>query len=137
MEQVVVITVFAICAAICVKILVVSYLMTVAAVDTKNALLVAESAAESYKAFSGDLEQVAEVFGGPAVVVTATGYDFESLLLFFDSSWQPVDELDASFVLRLDNNSDEPLINFADITVSRLNADELISLTVAVRGNEQ
>ncbi|MDR0273537.1 MAG: hypothetical protein LBI27_09500 [Clostridiales bacterium] len=58
MEQIVVITVFAICAAVCVKILSLSFIMTDDAVVTRNALLAAENAAESFKAFSGDLERV-------------------------------------------------------------------------------
>ena len=126
MEQLIVIAVFAICASVCVKILSVSYLMTVEAVSTRNALLVAESAAESHKAFAGDTVRIAEILGGWARDGTVTVY--------YDSNWQPVSEAYAFFVLRLVRSvADTPII-FADISVSTmLTGDELVSLTTAVR----
>ena len=128
MEQIVVIAVFAICAAVCVKILVVSYIMTVDAVDTRNALLAAESAAESHKAFAGDVERIADILSG------SSGGD--TVRVFYDSYWQPGGEYGAYFVLYLvRRNAAQPVI-FADITVSRtLDDNELISLTAAARGS--
>ena len=124
MEQIIVITVFALCAAICIRILVESYLMTTNAVDTKNALLAAESAAESHKAFSGDIERIAAVLGGSA--------EDGRLYVYFDSSWQPGSDIDASFVLRLTRT--ESAVIVSDIAVSRIACgSELISLTVAAR----
>jgi len=136
MEQVVVIAVFAVCAAVCVKILVVSYLMTVDAVDTKNALLVAESAAESYKAFSGDIGKAAEALGGGRFYLSDYGF----VTVYFDGNWQPSSAEEASFVLYLAENDSEPLVMFADISVGRVTSgeepvDELISLRTALRRN--
>jgi len=129
MEQIVVITVFAICAAICVYILVISFLMTSSAVDTKSALLVAESAAESYKAFSGDMDRVAEILNGSA--------NAGSVLVYFDSSWQPSGPENASFVLLLTERDLESYALLSDISVSRIiTGDELINLTVATRRGE-
>ena len=50
MEQLIAIAVFAICAAVCVKILFVAHQKTVDAVDTRYALIIAENAAEIFKA---------------------------------------------------------------------------------------
>jgi len=131
MEQIIVITVFAICAAVCVKILVVSYLMTVDAVDTKHALIAAESMAESYKAFAGNTAMVAEIIGGSA----GGSYTDGTVTVYFDSNWQPHYEAYAVFVLQLTKRISEPGITLSDITVNRaVTGDELISLTVAVRG---
>jgi len=130
-EQIIVIAVFAFCAAVCVNIIVSSYLMTVNAVDTRNALTVAESAAESFKAFEGDTERVFRLLGEPD-----SGYATHNVLvIYYDANWQPSRESDASFVLRLttvvDNGS---AVVFASISVIKIDDGvELISLTVAAR----
>ena len=132
MELLVVVTVFAVCAAICVKILAVSHLMTTNAVDTRNALLVAESAAESHKAFGGDTARLAEILNG-----YANGAD--TVRVFYCSDWQPGSIENADFILELITHSaDNTAVIFADITVSRVvTGDELISLTAAVRRAQQ
>ena len=61
MEQLVVILVFAICAAVTVRIFVGSFLMAENAKHMKNALLIAESVAEVYKATDGDLTEMLKV----------------------------------------------------------------------------
>jgi type II secretory pathway pseudopilin PulG len=107
-EQIIVIAVFAVCAAVCVKILTVSFLMTENAVDTRNALAVAESAAESFKAFNGDVERVFEIMSG----------DVDGFNLYIDVR-------------------EEMYVLFADIKVTKIDTDnELVSLTVAVRRGE-
>jgi len=116
MEQIVVIAVFSLCAAICVKIMAVSYLMTVNAVDTKNALLIAESAAESYKA----------------------GVQSKSISVYYDSNWNTCDEANAIFVLHLIEHELEFSILLADIAVNKIITNEkLVNLTVAARRGEQ
>jgi len=126
MEQLIVIAVFAICAAVCVKILAVSYLMTVNAVDTRNALLAAESAAESHKAFRGDGDRIAEIMGGEVRGNT--------VVVYYDSNWVISCETYAAFVLQLTKSTDDALVIFADISVSRIiTGDELVSFTAAVR----
>ena len=129
MEQVIVITVFAVCAAICARILVASYLMTTTAVDTKNALFIAESTAESYKAFAGNTAQVAELIGN-----ANSNHNNHMLVVYFDTYWQPTQESYASFVLHLQKRDAHPLVMVSDITVSRVaTGDELVQLTVATR----
>ena len=128
MEQIVVIAVFAFCAAVCVRILAESYSMTVDAVDTKNALLAAESAAESHKAFNGDVGRIADILNGSAE-------SDSSVLVYFDSFWQPTFAEQASFVLHLIQT--ESAVIYSDITVSRiLCGKELVSLTVAARRSQ-
>ena len=134
MEQLVVIAVFAICAAVCVYILVISHLMTVDSVDTRNALLVAESAAESYKAFNGDTGRVAEV-----LFDNNLGQFFpDGVVVYYCSDWRPASEALAAFVLRLEKGDVVSSVQLADITVSRiLTDDELVNLTVGVRRTGQ
>ena len=127
MEQIIVITIFAICAAVCVKILVVSFLMTVDAVDTKNALLAVESAAESHKAFAGDNSSIARILGGH--------YNDYGVIVYFNCDWQSIDIAeDASFVLHLYRYREEPALILSDIFVTRVaSGDQLVSITTAVR----
>ena len=135
MEQLVVIAVFAICAAVCVYILAISYLMTVDSVDTRNALLVAESAAESHKAFGGDLNQIAGIMYGHDALTDSLFQD--GLRIYYCSDWQLVNRDLADFVLHLEHTAVESSVLLADITVSRLlTGDELVRLTVGVRRAE-
>lgn len=105
--------------------------MTVEAVDTKNALLIAESVAESYKAFAGVAEKTAETFGGTVLEDSIN----KIVSIYYDNNWQPCGETEAVFILHLMvNNINESSVLFADIAVSRVTTnDELISLTVAAR----
>ena len=131
MEQLVVIAVFAICAAVCVFILAASFLMTTDSIATRNALLKAESAAESYKAFNGDAGRVS------ALLNTSTGGQVGGNLMtiYYDENWQPTGS-DPYFVLRLESGvaGSTSLVSLADVSVTRLNTGaELVNLTVGVR----
>ncbi|MCL2386598.1 MAG: hypothetical protein FWC89_03510 [Defluviitaleaceae bacterium] len=119
MEQLVVIAVFAICAAVCVKILFVAHAMMVDAVDTRHALIIAENSAEAFKAFSGDLDMVLEMVGDAEAYFSVDN----GLVVYFPY-----------FVLRLETRDAESSVVFADIRVSRAIDDvELITLTTATR----
>jgi len=111
-EQIIVIAVFAVCAAVCVNIIATSYLMTARAVDTRNALSVAETAAEGFKAVGGNMDDVR---------------------LFFDEDWLPAEADEAAFVLELTRTQGE-LVIFADIRVTRADGEYLLSLQTAARG---
>ena len=128
MEQLIVILVFAVCAAVCVSIFADSYLMQVGSADMKNALSAAESGAECFKAYSGDLEKASLILEGS---VTATG----ALEVFYDGQWKPCAEGDAEFYLLLTESESggSPLLLFGDLTVLRISGEELTSLSLAVR----
>jgi hypothetical protein len=124
MEQLVVIAVFAVIAAVCVKILTVSYLMTAESVDTRYALAVAESAAERFKA-------------GEYLEPTAHA-SYHVLATFYDDNWGYAESAEeAAFVLRVIlRHTDEP-VRIAEISVSKVAGgadEELVSLTAARRG---
>ena len=96
MEQLIVIAVFAVCAAACVKILVDSYFVATQTRDLSNAIRVAESGAECYKAASGDVGKIAEILGGKAENAgTATA------IVHYDEDWRVCGEENASYRLRL------------------------------------
>ena len=140
MEQLIVIAVFAVCAAVCVNIIVSSYLMTVEAVNTKNALIISESAAETFKATGGDIRRVAEILSGSVNNYNSytsyySYYDDNLFFVYYNINWQPCSREQASFVLHLARTDTEhQLVIFGDIAVHKKEAgDELMRLPIAVR----
>ena len=132
MEQIAVITIFAVCAAVCVKILAVSHIMTVGAAETKNALLAAESAAEVHKAAGGDIYITAALLGG---TVSADG---TTAIVFYDRNWQPLTDVNAEAVYEMQIYVYGANVIFADIIIKRADGAwqdeaEIVKLTAAVR----
>jgi len=131
-EQLIVIAVFAVCAAACISILANAFFLSRDSRDISNALFAAESVAETVKATSGDFNLAAEIGGWP------TGYTDRSdgaTLVFFDSSWQVSGMTDAEFVLRKsDLDAQNPRLLSFEISVSRIiSGDELVTFPLAVR----
>jgi len=115
-EQIIVIAIFAVCAAVCINIIARAYLMTEDAVNTRYALAVAESAAESFKAFDGDTDRVFDLVG-----------------TYFDDNWRRTNPQNASFVLRV-NPIDEGNIVLGEILIQKISdASTLVELEVATR----
>ena len=115
LEQIIVIAVFAFCAAVCINIIASSYLMTAHAIETRNALTVAESAAEVFKA-GGDADQVFGMVG-----------------TYFDENWQQIDRANSFFALRISTLDGQGIV-YADIWVGHTNSDDaLVRLMVAAR----
>jgi type II secretory pathway pseudopilin PulG len=127
-EQLVVILIFAVCAAVCVSIFVESYMMERRATDVSNALLVAKSGIESYKAFAGDAERTASVLGG---VVYSGG---DTVTVYYDEHWDLFTEDGAAYILRIaPAGGGHPSLKLVDVTVGTADGDELIALTAAAR----
>jgi len=132
-EQLIVIAVFAVCAAVCVKIFVESHIISSAGADINNALLVAKNGAESFKSSYGDIERTAQFFEENQI---KNGH----LLAFYDHVWGPCREEEALYVLRLipyDGAGNETLLTFGRLSVERLGdgalAGTIVELTVAVQ----
>jgi hypothetical protein len=127
-EQLIVIAVFAVCAAVCVFIMTASYQMSANAVDTRYALLMAENTAEGHKAFGGDLDAVAALLGGRVM----PGGNF---VMYFNKEWAVVPAADSVFSLQMVQTAGANGVLLADIQVTRLRDDNvLIQLQTAVRG---
>jgi prepilin-type N-terminal cleavage/methylation domain-containing protein len=110
-ELLIVIAVFAVCAAICVSLFAEAHLTAALSRDTTHAVNLARNAAEEFKA-TGRIER--EVY-------------------YYDGEWNPVqDEDGAVFVLRMGFTADETLPT-CFVTVARAAGESLISLTAAVK----
>ena len=127
-EQVMAITVFAVCAAVCAGVFAESYYRASDARDVNFALMAAKNGAEAYKAF-GNTEEAAAVLGGGA-------YGPGEAAVYYDRNWRVCGESSAetAYVLRLAavEGADAPLL--CDLSVERAAGGELVSFTVAAKG---
>ena len=129
MEQLIVIAVFAICASACVKIFVNSYSTAVNTKDINNALLIAESGAECFKAVGGDVFEIADVLSGSVMDGT------DAVEVYYNKEYRVCPEDSAVYVMRLDGRYAEDLeaLKFGDISVRKITGEEIIAFTAAVR----
>ena len=134
-EQLIVIAVFALCAAACVRILADAYITANESRDLSNALLVAESGAESFKAAGGDIGLVARLLGG---TIGAAGSS-NAVTVFYDKQWNACTEESAQYILSLtcdDPQAQSSLLEGELLVAKKTTGDfivEIISLTVVAR----
>lgn len=128
MEILVVIVIFAVCAAACVKIFTEAYITANNARDLNSALLAAKSSAESYKAVSGDLSAWSSITGGHISTD-------ETAFIFYDKEWKSCDESKAAYILRLTCSKTNNLLS-GNVAVCGIAGEEIVSLEVAARGRE-
>ena len=124
-EQLIVIAVFAACAAICVSILSASYLMADSSRGRASALQAAQSAAEIFKAVSGDAEAASRLMGGTGSVVC------------YDADWNVTGEGEAAYTLSFDFSAAPDIPGYPpsrEISVKDSGGVEMISLSVSARG---
>ena len=129
-EQLIVVTVFAICAAACVRIIVSAWYMARESRDINNAIHAAESGAESYKAVAGDISKTAGILGG-----NVRGAD-GAAVVYYDSKWRvcPEDDADACYMMKLTSGSPgagDTLLVAGELSVARLTGEELITFPLA------
>jgi hypothetical protein len=131
-EQLIVIAVFAICAAACARILTSAYFSARDARDLSNAILAAESSAEIFKASAGDFGKVAEIMGGLSGIVDGS----VAAVIYFDSQWLVCGVDEAYYMLLLiDGAGSAPLLT-GELTVENLQTgEEILALTVITRAD--
>ena len=132
-EQLIVIAVFAICATACVRILTNAYFYAVDSRDVSNALIVAQSGADTFKAVGGDFGKAAGLLGG-----TINYRDGVTVIaVFYDDKWRVCGEENAHYVLSLASGYQEPIhpnLLESDLYVVRLTGSggKLVEFPVAV-----
>ena len=130
-EQLIVIAVFALCAAACVRILADSYFTATNSRDLSNALLAAESGAESFKATGGNIDRVAELMRG----VTDNVNGSPAAVVYYDSQWKVCGESSAAYRMSLvcGDAAGRPALFEGELSVEKITGGELVSLTVVAR----
>ena len=131
-EQLIVIAVFAICAAACISIFTAAYFYTNDSVAAGNAVLKAESAAEIFKATGGDHVAVAEILSGSA------GVSGDAVTVFFNSDWQVCGRYEASYLLSLSVDSNDKVhpgfsLISGTLTVEKITGEQLVSFPLTAR----
>jgi lantibiotic modifying enzyme len=121
MEQLIVITVFAFCAAVCTVIFVNAFTTANDANDLNHALVVARSGAEVLRA-TDCLEETATILGGHV-------YNTEKIVVYYDSSWHPTIESYAAFFLSLTEVIGSP--NLHELSIYTISGEEIISFNVS------
>lgn len=129
MELIVVLMFFSLCAAICMKVFAVSKVKTDYANDLSHASFAVETAAEVYKDKKGDVNSVAEFFGGAKT-------EDSTVTVYYDREWNIVPSAQESeYEMTLVSDS-TGLLNEAVITVTETGKDESIfDIATAVVGD--
>lgn len=124
MEQLIMLLVFALAAALCLQIFVLSGQVSADCRMRSHGITVAQNAAEALKASGGDLEQCAVICGG--------SWDADSWQIPFDDNWQVTGEETAQFLLQVTLAEEEiPLLGTAQITVETINGESLVGFSVS------
>jgi type II secretory pathway pseudopilin PulG len=132
-EQLLVILIFSICAAVCITIFVESYLMSKNTRDVSYAIRVAGNAAESYKAAGGNAYETLRLLHG-AQANHAVNDNNGGLFVYYDDSWNTINENAASFVLRIQPvDYPAPDLVHAEVVIRRVTGEEMYRLSVTAR----
>ncbi len=123
MEQMVMLLVFALAAALCLQVFVLAEQLSRRCEMEAHAVWAAQNAAEVLKDSGGDYEQAMKSHGGHR--------EEESWRIGYDGQWQQSDQNAAYWVQVVPADSGQPLLGMADVTVETLDEVELFCLTVA------
>lgn len=132
MEQLIAILVFAICAAVCVRLFAASYIMSEESKNMNSALIIAKNGAECYKSTFGNAEKTALILGGVC--------EDNAVRVYYDKDRQACKEFDGVYVLniRRQNAGDAPpALFFGDISVEKNRGEEILTFTAAARGGTE
>jgi len=133
-EQLIVIAVFAICAAACTRILAAAYFTASDSRDTSRAILAAENGAETFKATGGDARLIAQILGGVSDRIDGSA----AAIVYFDKDWHISDFENAFYrlIMVCGEPADEaPFLLTGDLSVEKLTGEVIIAFPVAVRGD--
>lgn len=123
MEQLVMILVFALTAALCLQIFVVSNTLSVDGEVRSGAVAAVQNAAESLKICSGSFERMAQISGGEA--------QKDSWRIGYDELWQEVPLAQAEYTVEASRvEMDQPLLGGADVSARASSGKKLYEVRV-------
>ena len=124
MEQLVMLLVFALAAALCLQVFVLSDRMSQRGEARDHAVIQVQNAAETIKNCGGDLEKCAELLGGTCdETVWQIGYD---------AGWKQVTAGESAYLVRTElTESGDPLLGMAEISAGTADGDVLFAVTAA------
>ena len=123
MEQLIMILVFALAAALCLRLFVYSDQVSVNGAARDQAAAVVQNAAETLKMSGGSMEALVQHIGG--------GADADGWRMGYDSSWQETDEKRPAFVVKVQPAEDgDPLLGSAEVSAHTAGCKALFKVTV-------
>lgn len=124
MEQIVMVLVFALAAALCLQMFVFSSQVMDRCEAKDRAVLAVQNAAEVWKMNSGDAEKCAQLLGGES--------DADGWQIGYDADWNQTDDPDAVYWVRaIPVATDDILVGCADISAQTADGDCLFQVSVA------
>lgn len=125
MEQLVMVLVFALAAAVCVRIFALSDRLSLENETRDRAVTAVQNAAETLKACQGDYGAASNLLGGT--------WDGTTWSISYDSGWSPLAEAaKGTFrILAVPTDSGQELLGTAEVTASTWQGSEIYSLSVA------
>ena len=124
MEQLVMVLVFALAAALCLQVFVLSDKTSRRNEARDRAVLEAQNTAEELKSLRGDFAQAAELYGGT--------FDGQTWGRSYNTDWEREDDSEAAYhILAIRTDNGDPLLGCAEVTVFTAEGDLLFSLPVA------
>jgi len=138
MEQLIVITIFALCSSVCVKIFVGSSLMASETRDNNHALVAAKNGAECYKVYR-DPGKAAAVLSGHEHAIDASNAPYG--VVYYDAGWRVCNAAEAAYVMRLESIAqDETILAeyvaqplLCELSVEKVTGEQFIGFTVSAR----
>ena len=119
MEQLVMVLVFALAAALCVQAFALSSQLSRRNEAQDRGLLEAQNMAETLKSLHGDYAQAAQSYGG--------SWDGAAWTLCFDENWQPCEQNAVYRVQAVPEVCEDPLLGTATITVSGADGQTILA----------
>ena len=138
MEMIIVVLIFALCAAVCLHLFAASQKMTEESEQLNRAVTVTKTMAGYYKATDGSLYLMQELLEGPAQLLE---HDAVELVVYYDDAWAPVEKpVDKGFCLRVKSlTAPNASLQEAEIGVSRMDETQIFQIVVkkAATGGER
>ena len=124
MEQLVMVLVFALAAALCLQVFVLSDQMSRRGAVRDQAVVRVQNAAEMLKSCGGDLEKCADLLGGSS--------DGTQWQVAYDAGWQQTNAEESTYLVQADLvDEDEPLLGSAVVSAQAVDGDMLVEVTVS------
>lgn len=133
-EQTIAILIFAVCALVCVRIFVGSHIMANDSGNINQALRIAESAAESFKASGGDAGRAAQILTGSIAAADCGNESNSEITVYYDNEWQVCAKESAAYRVSFkypDMSDASAYLVLSNLAVETMTGEEIIALTVA------
>ena len=131
MEQLIMILVFALAAAICLRMFALANTISSNVAEQEQAVLRVQNTAEALKMFRGDFDMLAESWGGKRTE--------EGWIIDYDKNWEETVEERPFYTVEAVKLDDEvPLLGSASVTANNRNGKQLFQIVVSwqVASNE-